>query len=127
MPSLGVERRVEEIDRLAGFEHVGNLIACEDIAGEACTTWPKLGELDIHSFQEHSCSWEGWNEVAGHYLRADVLLPDLGFHGLGHDHGRQHRVRSSLFELRNRLVAGLLVVEEEGEGTKSHGNSWLPS
>lgn len=124
MPSLGIVRRVGETGRLAGFEHVGNLIACEDTAREACTTWPKLGELDIHSFQEHSCSWEDWNEVAQHYLCDDVLLPDLGFHGPGHDHGRLRCVRSSHFELWNRLVAGLLVeVEEEEEGRKSPGNS----
>lgn len=93
--SLRAVRRVEETGRLGCFEGVGNLIAREDTAGEGCTTLLKLGERDSHSSQECSCSWEDWNRVAGHCLSDSGLLPGLDFHGLGHAHGRQHRVRSS--------------------------------
>lgn len=99
MPGLRVVRRAEESGRFAGFEGVGNLIACEDTVGESCTTLPKLEELDSHNFQGCSCSWGDLNEVVGHYSSDSDLLPGLDFHGLDHGHGRQHRVRSSHAEL----------------------------
>lgn len=97
------------------------------MAGEACTTVPKLGERNSHSSQERSCSWEDWNRVAGHYLSDSVLLLGLDFHGHGHGHGRQHRVCSSHAELWDRLVVGRWEVVEVEVGKKSPGSSWLPS
>lgn len=92
-------RRVEETGRLVCFEGVGNLVAGEDTAGESCTTLPKVEERHSHSFQERSCSWGDLNEVVGHYWKDSGLLPGLDSHGLGHGHGRQHRVHPSHAEL----------------------------
>lgn len=105
--SLRVVRRFEETGRLGDFEDVGNSIACEDMAGEACTTLPALGELDSRSSRECSCSWEYWNMEADHYLSGSVLLLGLDFHGLCHGRGRQHRVRSRHTGQRDRLVVGM--------------------